>query len=135
MATPRFLFDEDLQGVGRLIQQARSGFGDVWVIGHDPCPIAKETADEVWLPIAARRRLIIFRIDTDLFIKDSEAYRSWRDSGCRGFVLSTQQSKSSLWDQTRALIRHWDKIENFANDRKRDPMWIGKITANKVAPA
>jgi hypothetical protein len=134
VATPRFLFDEDLQGVGLLIQQARSGFGDVWVIGHNPCPIAKETADEAWLPVAAQNRLTIFRIDTDLFIRDSPAYRTWRDAGCRGFVLSTQQSKSSLWDQTRALVRQWDKIENHANDRMSDPWWIGKITANQVAP-
>lgn len=83
MSTPRFLFDEDLQGVGRLIQAARSGFGDVWVIGHQPCTISEGTADEDWLPVGAKRRLIIFRIDKDLFNPETESYRVWRGLGCR----------------------------------------------------
>lgn len=127
-----FLFDEDLQGVGGLIQHARAGFGDVWVIGHLPCPIAKKTPDEKWLPIAGQKKLIIFRIDTDLLNPETPSAKAWVKHGCRGFVVTTQQSKSSLWHQTRALIGQWDKIENFVRDRKGDKTWIGKITANAV---
>ena len=135
MSTPRFLFDEDLQGVGKLIQKARSDFSDIWVVGHQPCSIKRGTADEVWLPKASQRKLIIFRIDKDLLNPDTESYRVWRDLGCRGFVLSIQQSKSSLWDQTKALIRQWDRIENHAEVRKTDKWWVGKVTASSVRPA
>lgn len=135
MAKPRFLFDEDLQGAGGLVQKARSSFGDVWVIGHQPCTIKKKTPDEVWLPKAAQRKLIIFRIDTDHLNPETESYRTWRDLGCRGFILTIQQSKSSLWDQTKALVRHWDKIKDHAEVRSGDKWWIARLTAGGIKPA
>ena len=134
MATPRFLFDEDLQGVGTLIQRARSHEGDVWVIGHEPCRIKKGTPDEQWLPVSASMNLIVFRLDNDLLVPNSGPARAWRENGCRGFVLSIQQSRASLWNQLRALIKHWDRIENHARDREGDSHWIGRITANRVKP-
>lgn len=135
MAKVRFLFDEDLQGVGKLIQKARTDSRDVWVIGHQPCPIKKGTPDEDWLKTASRRRLIVFRLDQDLLRADSPSYKSWRELGCRGFVLNIRQSKSSVWDQMTTLVRHWDKIENFAADRETDKSWIGRIRASGVKPA
>lgn len=135
LATPRFVFDEDLQGVGLLIRKARSDFGDVWVIGHPPCPIAKETDDEKWIPVVATQRAVIIRNDKDLLNPETESYRAWRATGARGFHLSIAQSKSSLWDQTKALIRQWDRIEKHAADHETDKWWIGKITAGSVGPA
>ena len=117
-----------------LIQRARADAGDVWVIGHLPCPISKGTADEIWLPQYAGRELTVFRIDRDLLKPHSASHRAWNGWGCRGFVLSIQQSKSSVWDQLRAFVRNWDKIENHIHDRRADRTWNGRITANRVAP-
>jgi hypothetical protein len=105
-----------------------------WVIGYDPCPYPRETPDEVWLPKAAQKKLVVFRIDTDLMEPNSPSYRAWRESGCRGFVLNIQQSKSSLWDQLRALMTQWHKIENHASDRSGDKSWVGKVTQGSVKP-
>ena len=135
MAQPRFLFDEDLQGVGSLIQQGRSHVGDIWVIGRQPCTVKKGTPDEIWLPVAAKRQLVVFRIDKDALIHGSASNRAWHDLGCRGFVLTIQQSKSSLWNQLRALVRNWEKIEGHRDVRSSDKSWIGRITANRVIPA
>jgi hypothetical protein len=134
VAAPRFFFDEDLQGVGQLIQKARDHAKDVWVIGHEPCPIRKATPDEVWLPRVAPDRPTIFRIDTDLLDHNSASYRAWRRWGCRGFVLNIQQSQSSLWDQLRALMTQWHKIENHISERETDRFWVGKVTQGTVRP-
>lgn len=134
MADPRYVFDEDLQGVGALIQTARSDRRDVWVIGKAPCPIDSGTPDEDWLPEAGRRKLVIFRIDSDLLKAGSASHLAWHRNGCRGFVLTVAQSKSSLWNQLRALVRQWDRIDNHCADRAGDGSWLGRITLNEVKP-
>lgn len=131
----RYLFDEDLIGVGLLIQQARGHADDVWVIGHGSCPIRRTTPDEKWLPLAGQERLIVFRIDNDLLKPGTGPYEKWRTSGCRGFVLALHQSKSSLWRQLKTIIRYWDRIEEHADARATDPWWIAKLNTSGVKPA
>ncbi len=135
MSEPRFLFDENLLGVGSIIRKARGGFSDVWLIGDSPCPIARGTADELWLPESARRGLVVFRADKDHLDHDTESYRAWREAGCKGFVLSLQQSRFSLWDQAQALFKNWDKIENHIRDHEGDPFWVARVTKGGVRPA
>ena len=118
-----------------MLQRSRAHAQDVWVIGQDPCPIQTGTADEDWLPQVAQQRLTVVRIDTDLLQVDTPSYKAWRRWGCRGFVLNIKQSQSTVWDQTRAIVRQWDKIENHIADRVGDPWWIGKITQSYVRPA
>jgi hypothetical protein len=132
MGSPRFLFDEDLMGVGRLIQSARADRGDVWVIGYPPSEIKRGTDDKVWLPKAGALKLIVFRIDNDLLDPNSPSHRAWRGGGCRGFVVAIHQSKSSLWDQLHTIIRYWHRIETHCRDHERDKSWVAKITREGV---
>jgi len=122
----RFLFDEDTQGVGKLIARARQ---DVWVIGQSPCPITKKTPDEKWFPVAGKKQLIVFRKDKDLLDQRSAEYRSWSRHNCRGFVLVTQDQE--IWTQLVTIIRFWDRIESHVADRPKGP-WVGKITASGI---
>lgn len=122
----RFLFDEDTQGVGKLIAKARR---DTWVIGQSPCPIRKRTPDEKWFPVAGEKRLVVFRKDKDLLDRGSAEYRSWTQNRCRGFVLVTKDQE--LWTQLETIVRFWDRIENHVSDRGKGP-WVSKITASGI---
>lgn len=130
-----YLFDENLIGVGRIVRKARKDFDDVWVIGDPPCPITRGTADEAWLPQSARLARVVFRVDTDHLDHGTESYRAWREGRCKGFILNLQQSKSTLWDQSLALFRNWDRIENYVRDHAAEASWVAKITKGSVRPA
>ncbi len=129
---PRFLFDEDLIGVGRLIRTARTDANDVWVIGDDPCPIAKGTPDEKWFPVAASRSLIVIRKDRDVEKQHSVEGRLWRDLGIRGFVLRIREP--TLWGELVALTGNWSMMENHVKDRRRDGYWFAAIRQGSVKP-
>lgn len=124
-----FLFDADLIGVGRLVAKARP---DVWVLGDPPCPI-KRSNDEVWFPDAGRRQLTIIRRDGDILIPNSLEQRAWRESRCRGFVLSVR--KPDTWLELSAVVAAWQGMQNYAKERRNDAWWIGKIMRDgKVTP-
>lgn len=133
MAT-RYVFDEDLTGVGELILRARSRTsGDVWVIGRDPCPITTGTPDEKWMPRAASEGWIVIRKDKDILRADTAEGRLWRSLGCRGFVLTLHDQ--SLWGQLRALVSQWPKVEDHISGQPAKGWWVGNITASRVLSA
>ncbi len=131
----RYLFDEDLQGVGKLFQTARGVYGDVWVVGNLPCDIASGTPDEIWLPEAGRLDLVIFRGDKDHLIRDTPSYRAWRFHGCKGFVLSIDESRETTWYQVHTLMRLWSRVEAWVEDHESDDSWIAKINRGGIKPA
>lgn len=126
----RFLFDEDLSAVGQLIAKARD---DTNYIGQPGFPVAKETADEVWLPYAASEGFTVIRKDTDALRANTAEHRAWMKNGNKGFVLRLHNA--TIWKQLHVLVHAWPGMEQHALVRSSDRAWIAKINADfRVKP-
>lgn len=113
----RFFADESALGVGKALAILRD---DVIHTGHGLIPeVPLGTTDPVWMPIVARRRLVVICRDAKIRTKPAERALLYSE-GLRVFWIAGDKDLSN-WDNFLRLMRRWNDMEQVMNDRPDGP--------------
>ena len=113
----RFFADESALGVGKAMTIARR---DVIHTGHALIPeIPFGTLDPDWMPIVAKRRLIVLCRDARIRTKRAER-ALFHSEGLRVFWIAGSKDLSN-WDNLVRLVRRWGDMEQVIHDRGEGP--------------
>lgn len=113
----RFFADESALGVGKALAIART---DVVHTGHPLLPeVPYGTSDPVWMPVIARRRLVVICRDARIRRKPAERALLYSE-GLRVFWIAGDKDLSN-WDNLLRLVRRWNDIEQVLHDRPEGP--------------
>lgn len=123
----RFFVDESALGLGKVLEIARR---DVVYPGHRLlAEVPTGTLDPVWMPVVARRGLVVISRDRHIRTKPAEL-QAFRDHGLRAFWIAGKRDLST-WDALVRLVRRWDDIEEAIRVRGAGP-WFYSVTEERV---
>jgi hypothetical protein len=113
----RFFVDENLLGVGKVLERIRR---DVVHAGHPLIPGAPLGAlDTAWIPAVAGAGLAAITRDRRIRTRTAELQRL-QNAGLRVFCIAGPGPYTS-WDYLVRLVKRWDDIERTLNDRGVGP--------------
>lgn len=121
----RFFADESALGVGKALAILRD---DVIHAGHPliETEVPLGTSDPDWMPIVARRGLVVICRDAKIRTKLAERALFYSE-GLKAFWIGGDTDMSN-WDNMQRLIRRWPDIEQVVHDRPTGP-WFYQINA------
>lgn len=120
----RFFADESALGVGKALAILRD---DVIHTGHPLIPeVPIGTIDPEWMPVVARRGLVVICRDAKIRRKLGERALFYAE-GLRAFWIGGDKDMAN-WDNMIRLIRRWDDMEQVMHDRPTGP-WFYQVNA------
>jgi hypothetical protein len=123
----RFFADESALGLGKALAIARV---DTVHPGHPLLPeVPTGTLDSVWIPVVARRRLVVIGRDRHIRTKPGEL-RLLRASGLRVFWIAGKRDLTT-WGYLVRLVRHWDDMEELVRTRGDGP-WFYAVNEARI---
>jgi hypothetical protein len=123
MRAPRWYFDADTIGVGKLLQDARR---DVTWPGDDgirrrphnyqiPCPVKEtDTKDPVWIPIVASAGMTIITRDKKIQTRTAEI-NAIKDASARMFAI-TSDEVLDRWGLLEVVVSQWRAMERVVDE-------------------
>ena len=119
-ASLRLFVDENLLGVGKVLERARR---DVVHSGHPLIPGAPLGArDTEWIPTVAAAGLIVITRDRRIRTRTAELEKL-KQSGLRVFSIAGKQDLTT-WGYLVRLVRRWDDIERLIVARGAGPWYM-----------
>jgi hypothetical protein len=120
----RFFADESALGVGKALSILRD---DVIHAGHPLIPnVPLGTSDPDWMPVVARRGLVVICRDAKIRRKLAERALFYSE-GLRALWIGGDRDMSN-WDNIVRLVRRWADIEQVMHDRPAGP-WFYQVNA------
>jgi hypothetical protein len=115
-AEPVYFTDENTLGLGKLL--ARAGREDVVYPGHDALPeIPLGTTDLDWMPVIARRDLVVVTRDRRIRTRPAELRAYW-EFGIRSVWLGAKQDMGPR-DQAELFLQHEGRLQRDPQARRR----------------
>lgn len=119
----RFFVDESLMGIGKIMAIARRG--EVTHPDHDLIPdVHLGDGDPKWMPVVAKRGLIVIARDGRLRFRDGEK-DLLRPLAMRVIRLGGRKDLDN-WGYLSLLVKHWNDIESFITSRPLGP-WCLRV--------
>jgi len=123
----RFFCDESALGLGKALAAARR---DVIHPGHGLIPdVPTGTLDPIWMPIIAKRGLIVIARDKKIRTKPAEL-AAFRDHGLRAFWIAGKRDLSN-WQALVRVVERWNDIEQIIATRSNGP-WFMAINERAI---
>jgi hypothetical protein len=123
----RFFCDESALGLGKALAAARQ---DVIHPGHGLIPeVPTGTLDPVWMPIVAKRGLIVIGRDKRIRTKPAEL-AAFHAHGLRAFWIAGKRDLSN-WDALVRMVERWKEIEHIVATRDKGP-WFMAINEVRI---
>ena len=123
----RFFADESALGVGKALAILRD---DVIHAGHPLLPeVPLGTVDPAWMPIVAKRGLVVICRDAKIRTKLAER-ALFHSEGLKAFWIGGDTDMSN-WDNMIRLIRRWADLEQVMHDRPKGP-WFYQVNAQNL---
>ncbi len=123
----RFFADESALGVGKALAILRE---DVIHAGHGLIPeVPLGTTDPEWMPVIARRGLVVICRDQRIRRKLAERALFYSE-GLKAFWIGGDRDMSN-WDNMQRLFRRWPDMEQTMSDRPTGP-WFYQINAAEL---
>jgi hypothetical protein len=127
---PVYFTDENTLGLGKLLR--RSGRGDVFYPGHEGlAEIPLATPDLQWMPVIAKRGLIVLTRDKHIRTRPAEL-RVYREHGIRSVWIGAKQDLGPR-DQLDLFIRHETRLRREITKRGSGP-WALAMSPSGVRP-
>ena len=124
----RFFCDENSLGLGKALAAARQ---DVIHPGHGLIPeVPTGTLDPDWMPIVAKRGLIVIGRDKHIRTKPAEL-AAFHAYGLRAFWIAGKRDLSN-WDALVRLVGRWNEIERIVATRSTGPWFMAINEASIV---
>lgn len=120
----RFFVDEDLAGVGLVLEQLRH---DVAIGGRPPIDELVPRMDADWIPVVAKRGWIVITNDRHIRTRPYEAQAAI-DHRLRCVELAPVERDAARWDFMRLLLSHWAAVEGLLAEP--GPVWL-KLRGDK----
>ena len=126
-ANLRFFCDESALGLGKALAAARR---DVIHPGHGLIPeVPTGTLDPDWMPIVARRGLIVIARDKKIRTKPAEL-AAFKAHGLRAFWIGGKRDLSN-WLALVRIVERWNDIERIVATRGEGP-WFMAINEREI---
>jgi hypothetical protein len=127
---PVYFTDENALGLGKLLRQ--SGRDDVVYPGHEDLPeVPLGTLDLDWMPIVARRGLIVLTRDRHIRTRPAEL-RAYQEHGLRSVWIGAKQDLGPR-DQVTLFLTHESRLQREIIKRGRGP-WALAMSTSGVRP-
>jgi hypothetical protein len=125
-----YFTDENTLGLGKLLR--RAGRDDVLYPGHeDLVDVPLGTPDLDWMPVIARRRLIVVTRDRRIRTRPAEL-RSYWQHGIRSVWIGAKQDLGPR-QQVELFLRHEQRLQRGITKRGPGP-WALAMTPTGVRP-
>lgn len=125
-----YFTDENTLGLGKLLR--RAGRDDVLYPGHeDLVDVPLGTPDLDWMPVIARRRLIVVTRDRRIRTRPAEL-RSYWQHGIRSVWIGAKQDLGPR-QQVELFLRHEQRLQREISKRGPGP-WALAMTPTGVRP-
>jgi hypothetical protein len=125
-----YFTDENTLGLGKLLR--RAGRDDVLYPGHeDLVEVPLGAPDLDWMPVIARRRLIVVTRDRRIRTRPAEL-RSYWEHGIRAVWIGAKQDLGPQ-QQVELFLRHERRLEREITKRGPGP-WALVMTPTGVRP-
>lgn len=125
-----YFTDENTLGLGKLLR--RAGRDDVLYPGHeDLVDVPLGTPDLDWMPVIARRRLIVVTRDRRIRTRPAEL-RSYWQHGIRSVWIGAKQDLGPR-QQVELFLRHEQRLQREITKRGPGP-WALAMTPTGVRP-
>jgi len=127
---PVYFTDENTLGLGKLLR--RGGRDDVLYPGHEDLPeVPLGTADLDWMPVTARRGLVVLTRDRRIRTRPAEL-RAYRELGIRSVWLGAKQDLGPH-DQLAQFLQHEARLQREIIKRGAGP-WALALSASGLRP-
>jgi hypothetical protein len=127
---PVYFTDENTLGLGKLL--LRSGRDDVLYPGHEDLPdVPLGTADLDWMPVVARRGLIVVTRDKHIRTRPAEL-RVYQEHGLRSVWIGAKQDLGPH-EQLDLFLSHEGRLQREITKRGRGP-WALAMSTSGVRP-
>lgn len=127
---PVYFTDENALGLGKLLR--RSGRDDVLYPGHEDLPeVPLGTLDLDWMPVVARRGLIVLTRDRHIRTRPAEL-RVYQEHGLRSVWIGAKQDLGP-GDQVALFLTHESRLQREITKRGRGP-WALAMSTSGVRP-
>jgi PIN domain-containing protein len=127
VVSPKWFVDETSLGLAKILAIARD---DVVHPGHFSLPeVPTGTYDEVWMPIVARKDLVVIGRDKKIRTKPAElaAFKRLR---LRAFWIAGKRDLSN-WENLKLIVKWWDRLEEIVDDLGPGP-WFYAISDGAI---
>lgn len=127
-AVPKAVYftDENALGLGKLLR--RSGRDDVVYPGHAELPeVPLGTADLEWMPVVARRELIVITRDRRIRTRPAEL-AAYSELGIRSVWIGTKKDLGPR-EQLELFLRHEERLRREVIKRGPGPWALAMSTA------
>jgi hypothetical protein len=123
MREPRWYFDADTIGVGKLLRDARRdvtwpGDDGIRKCPHDyqiPCQVREtDTQDSIWIPIIANAGMTIITRDKKILTRTAEI-DVIRDASARMFAI-TSDEVLDRWGLLEVVVSQWRAMEQVVEE-------------------
>lgn len=127
---PVYFTDENTLGLGKLLH--RSGRDDVLYPGHEYLPeIPRETPDLEWMPVVARRNLVVVTRDRRIRSRPAEL-KAYLDYGIRSVWIGAKQDLGPQ-EQVEVFLAHEARLRREIIKRGPGP-WALALSPTGLRP-
>lgn len=127
---PVYFTDENTLGLGKLL--CRAGRDDVVYPGHEDLPeVPVGTPDLDWMPVIARRNLIVVTRDRRIRTRPAELRAYW-EHGIRSVWIGAKQDLGPR-QQVELFLQHEERLQRVITKRGPGP-WALAISPSGVRP-
>lgn len=127
---PGYFTNENALGLGKLLR--RSGRDDVLYPGHEDLPeVPLGTPDLEWMPVVARRGLIVLTRDRRIRSRPGEL-RVYLELGVRSVWIGAKQDLGPH-DQLELFLKHEKRLQREIIKRGTGP-WAPAMNGSGIRP-
>ena len=127
---PVYFTDENTLGLGKLLR--RAGRNDVVYPGHEDLPdVPVGTPDLDWMPVIARRNLIVVTRDRRIRTRPAELRAYW-EHGIRSVWIGAKQDLGPS-QQVELFLQHEERLRREITKRGSGP-WALAMSPSGVRP-
>lgn len=127
---PVYFTDENTLGLGKLL--CRAGRDDVVYPGHEDLPeVPLGTPDLDWMPVIARRDLIVVTRDRRIRTRPAELRAYW-EHGIRSVWIGAKQDLGPR-QQVELFLQHEERLQREITKRGPGP-WALAMSPSGVRP-
>jgi hypothetical protein len=125
-----YFTDENTLGLGKLLR--RAGRDDVVYPGHEELPeVPLGTLDLEWMPVVARRQLVVLTRDRRIRSRPAELRAYW-EHGIRSVWIGAKQDLGPR-QQLELFVQHEERLQREITKRGRGP-WALAMNPTGIRP-